>query len=419
MTRCVNIDWLECYCLEDAIDYPHNADWFRQRGWEVMEREYGTPMYREMFTLYDHYGEPFIEIRRAPKSDSRKKAGIFDSYSSHVRLSNRACYMNDAAQVLDRFLQENGFAFQRISRIDICLDFERFDYGDDPQRFIQRFMAGRYSKINQANIAAHGLDQWDGRFWNSLSWGSKKSQVTTKLYNKTMELRQVHDKPYIRQAWQAAGLVDDMLTLEKRKADGETYKPEIWRVEFSIKSSTKKWFVVEDYNGDRKKLRSMPNTLNMYYSREQLFQVFLSLAHHYFHFKKVEYKAGDELQRKDRCEDKRLFRMEQLEQFYQLEKLATATPRNPEIDRLLLRLYHYREKCYETDVHNACNVIIAQLERTASVLQLARPFNETELEILQRIIAVRLKSHDVPYSVTRKEAEAFIKLEQEIWKYDH
>ena len=213
MSRCVNIDWLECYCLEDAIGFPHNADYFRAKGWEVVEREYGTPMYREMFTLYDHYGEPFVEVRRSPKSDGRTN-GIFDSYSSHVRLANRTCYMNQAARILDRFLDENGFHFQRISRIDICLDFERFDFGDDPQKFIQRFMAGRYSKINQANISAHGLDQWDGRFWNSLSWGSKSSMVTTKLYNKTMELRQVHDKPYIRQAWQAAGLVDDRHALQ-------------------------------------------------------------------------------------------------------------------------------------------------------------------------------------------------------------
>lgn len=421
MSRCVNIDWLEVYCLEDAIGFPHNADFFKAKGWEVREREYGTPMYREMFTLYDHFGEPFIEIRRNPKSDNRKAAGIFDPYSSHVRLSNRSCYLNNAAQVLDSFLQEHGFAIQRISRIDLCLDFEKFDYGDEPQRFVQRFMAGRYSKINQANISAHGLDQWDGRFWNSLSWGSKKSMVTTKFYNKTMELRQVHDKPYIRQAWAAAGLVDDALTLEKRKPDGTVYKPEIWRVEFSIKSSTKKWFVVEDYNGDRKQLRSMSNTLPMYYTREQLFQVFLSLAKHYFHFKKVEYKDEQrtELQRKDRCEDKRLFREDDLETFYQLEKLATATPRNPRLDSLLNKLYEYRERCYDDDVRNACNVIIAQVERTATVLQLARPFDETEIEILQRIIAVRLKSHDVPFSVAKQEAEAFVRLEHEIWKQEY
>ena len=193
MIRCVNIDWLECFCLEDAINYPHDADYFRSQGWHVREREYGTPMYEQMFTLLDHYDLPIIEIRRKPKSDNMKKAGLFDPNSCHVRLTNRACYATGAAQMLQQFLETHGLWFQRISRIDICYDFERFDYGDEPQKFLQRYMAGRFSKINQANINAHGLDQWDGRNWNSVSWGSLKSMVTTRFYNKTMELREAHD----------------------------------------------------------------------------------------------------------------------------------------------------------------------------------------------------------------------------------
>ena len=103
MIRCINIDWLECYCLEDAIGYPHDADYFRNKGWEVREREYGTPMYEQMFTLYDHYGEPFVEVRRKPKSMNTAK-GIFDQFACHVRLVNRACYANDAARNLSDFI---------------------------------------------------------------------------------------------------------------------------------------------------------------------------------------------------------------------------------------------------------------------------------------------------------------------------
>lgn len=443
MIRCVNIDWLECYCLEVAINYPHNADFFRAQGWQVNEREYGTPMYEEMFTLIDHYDQPFAEIRRKPKSDNSKKTGIFDPYSCHVRLTNRSCYMSEAAKVFSQFLEQYGFAFQRISRIDLCYDFERFDYGDEPQKFMQRFMAGRYSKINQANISAYGLDQWDGRAWNSVAWGSPKSMVKTRFYNKTMELREAHDKPYIRQAWQACGLVDDMVTLEKKRRDGTLYKPEIWRVEFAIKSSTKKWFVVEDYNGDRKRVLSKPNTLDVYYTREQIWQVFLSLAHHYFHFKHVEYKSESkaivataikavstdelsplvgidkkavrEMQRKDRCHDKVLFRTDQISTFYQIERLATKTPRNVNLDRLLKRLYEYRNTVTDWDVRKACNTIISKLENDRTLDMAIYPFDKTELELLRRVIAIRLKAHDVPLSTTRKEVEAMLKIEKEIW----
>lgn len=446
MIRCINIDWLECYCLEDAIGYPHDADYFRNKGWEVKEREYGTPMYEQMFTLYDHYGEPFVEVRRKPKSMNTAK-GIFDQFACHVRLVNRACYANDAARNLSDFIANNGFSFQRISRIDICLDFELFDYGDKPQDFLKRFMAGRYSKINQANISAHGLDQWDGREWNSISWGAKKSMVTTRFYNKTMELKQVHDKPYIRQAWYLCGLVDDWNTLEKKRRDGTTYKPQIWRVEFAIKSSTKKWFVVEDYNGDRKRIKSIHNTLDCYYDRKQIFQVFLSLCHHYFHFKHVEFKesskscvsnslsavrpdhmhplvradttAVKELQRKDRCKDKLLFRMSELDTYFRFEKMLTSKERNEKLDVLLRKLYEYREKQYDEKIKQAANVLIGKLENETRILQLSNPFSEDEIEIMRRLIAARLKDKSVTFEQTKKDIEDMFKIEKTIWNQEY
>lgn len=442
MIRCVNIDWLECYCLEDAIGYPHHAEYFRKKGWQVSEREYGTPMYAEMFTLIDHHGEPFCEIRRCPKSSKLDK-GLFSPYSAHVRLVNRACYANNAALMMQRFLDENGFAFQRISRIDICLDFEKFDFGDDPKIFLKRFMAGRYSKINQANISAHGLDQWDGRQWNSVRWGSPVSMVTTRLYNKTLELATVHDKPYIRQAWQHSGLVDDWQTLEKKTKNGNTYKPSIWRVEFAIKSGTKKWFVVEDYNGDRKRLKSYPNTLDVYRDREHIFQVFLSLCHHYFHFKHVEYKlnstaivsdalnaivqdslhplckdpkATRQLQRKDRCQDKLLFNYSQLNEFYQIEKQLAAKPADTALQSLLQRLYAYRDTQFEIPIREACSLLINKLETDVRLRQLQTPISEDEIKLLRHIVKLRLSEKNISVTEAIKESKAYIQIENNIWK---
>ena len=51
-TRCINVDWLEVYALE-PIDQPHNADYFRACGFEVMQRDYGTRIYEEMFKFLD------------------------------------------------------------------------------------------------------------------------------------------------------------------------------------------------------------------------------------------------------------------------------------------------------------------------------------------------------------------------------
>ena len=53
--RCVNLDWLEVYALEDNSRYPCNADFFRREGYFVTERAFGTRQYKEMFTLQDQY----------------------------------------------------------------------------------------------------------------------------------------------------------------------------------------------------------------------------------------------------------------------------------------------------------------------------------------------------------------------------
>lgn len=409
--RCINVDWLECYCLESAIGYPHNAAYFRARGWYVKEREYGTPIYNEMFTLYGNDDQPFIEIRRAPKSAIGVQVnGVLDPMSCHVRLTNRSCYLTNCVQLMERFLGQYGFGLSRISRLDICLDFEMFDYGDDPADFMRRYMAGKYTKLNQANITAHGRDYWDNRIFNSVSWGSQKSMIGTKFYLKTLELAESRDKPYIRRCWQEAGLVDDWHTLEKIGDDGKPYKPNIWRVEFSIKSSTRNWFVIEDCNGVKKQIRSVRHTLSMYYTKQQQMDMFLSLSDHYFHFKK--YAPGV---RKDRCEDKRLFRHDAQNNYYQLENLPTVDERNKALDRLLSRLMAYRDTHPMPDIYKACNVIIEQLEKESRSQSLTHPWPAEEVTLMRMLISRRMKLCDVPFNQDLAEVRALLQVNHDLF----
>lgn len=383
--RCCNIDWLEVYAIEDAQRYPCNAEYFRRAGFFVQERDYGTRVYAEMFTILDDHMTPILEIRRNPYSTKSKNGGFFPPESCHIRLHNSTCYRDDAVDVLRRFMVTHDYTMGKIFRLDICLDFERFDKGDDPDRFLQRFIQGRYSKVNQANISAHGRDQWNGRTWNSVSWGNPKSMVSTKMYNKTMELAQMHDKPYIRQAWWNCGLIDDPVNMTKRAPDGSIYKPSIWRVEFSIKSSAQKWFVIERNIGKKGKI-PLPHTLDMYDSREKLLQVFASLAMHYFHFK--VYEAD---QRKDRCQDKVLFDFSPMDTFYKVDRLASHTANNNAAQRLLTYLRNFAVCHPSGDGHDAAQILINYIE-TEILRSMANPKTTTiEVLALRRLIADRVK----------------------------
>lgn len=79
--RCVNLDWVEVYCLESGKNFPHDANYFRECGYFVREREYGTRQYNQMFTILDENDLGFIEVRRDPVSGTMasKNTGIFFS----------------------------------------------------------------------------------------------------------------------------------------------------------------------------------------------------------------------------------------------------------------------------------------------------------------------------------------------------
>ena len=119
VTRCVNLDWLEVACLEPKSE-PRNMWFWQKAGFEVHQRDYGTRVFGEVLTLYDTHGEPFLEIRRAPKTTI-----LIPEYCT-LRLVNRYCYFDNAAAIMRNFMQKYDYFFQRIARVDICLDFEKF-----------------------------------------------------------------------------------------------------------------------------------------------------------------------------------------------------------------------------------------------------------------------------------------------------
>lgn len=354
--RCVNIDWLEVYVEESNQRFPCNADYYRERGYMVKERDYGTRQYAEMFVILDEKDVPIIEVRRNPKSGQSTFVG-FNPLSSHIRLTNYACYRDDAVDLLRQFLLANDYTFKRIFRIDVCYDFEKFDTGDLPARFARRYVTKKYTKINQCRVSAYGEDNWSTFDWETLSWGSRTSMVGTKIYNKSKELASHgYDKTYIIWNWFVSGLIDDPINRTKKTADGATYEPEIWRVEFSMKSSADNWIVIENQSGKRVKKQAIKHTLSMFDSRDKLWQRFEDLAQHYFRFK--IYQKGV---RKDRCPDKPLFYFNEDRPTWKVGPLPQPAKQERDDAILLKRLRLFAAKHSDLKLREACKVIIDNL----------------------------------------------------------
>jgi len=392
--RCVNLDWLEVHAYEPIMQ-PHTAAYFRNKGYHVEEREYGTSVYREMFTILDNHGYGLLEVRRNPASQGT--LGIHSENECHIRLTNRTCYFDNAAKLLDEFLKKHEYYNVRISRVDICLDFTAFDKGDDPSSFIRRYFKHRYAKINQGRIHSHGEDTWSGQEWNSLSWGSKSSPVSTKMYDKTLELYNpkfnTFGKPYIRQAWLLSGLIDNLDTCTMK---GQSVK--VWRVEFSLTSSVRNWVPIE-IDGKRHNYQSLQNTLETYYSRDKILVMFASLARHYFRFKYYE-----EGQRKDRCKDKILFEWKAMEVVYKVGRADYALGKDNQYakrwSRLLTLLETYRNETGNYDNHKAAQLLINAIKDDCLKDEQANRFSKEEYVFLRRLLSLRLSHPEFSYEAS-------------------
>lgn len=377
--RCIHIDWLEVYCLEPADTFPLNAEYFRERGYVVNEREYGTRVYNEMFSILNDNGDPCIEVRRNPCSGDSSFSGLVPE-SCHLRLPNWMLYQANPVRFLMDFMLKNNYIFKRIYRIDIAYDFVRFDTGDDPGRFVRRYLKGQYRKINQCQLTAHGTDNWNQCDWNSLSWGARSSMVSTKLYNKTLELTEGKStKPYIRTAWMADGLIDNPLTISKRCEDGTMKKVDVWRLEFSMKSSCDGWIDIEMNKGKKIEKQRIPHRLSLFDGKDKLWERFQDLVYHYFRFKHLEYidlsdkydggilesvhsEGRKVLRRKDRCRDKKLFYFDEGHQFTQLTQAPSDREANSKEDILERRLRLFMMTHPSQDIEKACKLILDTID---------------------------------------------------------
>ena len=428
--RCVNIDWLEVYCEESNDEYPCNADYFTRRGYVVREREYGTRVYEEMFYILDRNGNDMFEVRRNPKSGDSSFVGL-SPQSTHIRLCNWVCYQSNCVQLLRDFLVRHNYIFHRIYRIDECYDFERFDSGDKPERVARRIVEKTYLKMNQTKIHAIGDDNWGGYAWETLSWGSLTSMVSTKLYNKTKELAATgNKKPYILTQWMMAGLIDNPVTQVKYGKNGSQYKPDIWRVEFSIKSKADSWLILEDISGKRVKKKAVPHSLSLFDSQDKLWQRFQDLAYHYFRFKVKTYKkqkrgvAGfalgqiesnhdPELQRKDRMPEKVLFHYDQDREFMHIQNVPKPSKPYHDGEVLRRRLINYAATHPDHKIREACKVLVDSID-VRDIYRYTDSFDIWQVKALQGAIQLKMGGDERSTLEIIAQLEELIK-KGEIW----
>lgn len=248
---CISVDWLQVYCtnnLSDVLKLGY-AD-CKEFSSEKTERV--TPLWQEVYII-KYQNIDVAEYCRFPRSSA------IDPRGCTIKLHNRVLYSAGFIEMLKSVMKFLDVQYVGVTRLDLCYDCNFLHNHRSVHDFLFQYFVhapycsghiirngSRKVQIN-ATRTTHGATTI-----SAMRWGSKSSAVGVYCYNKSLELLEVHDKPWIRTAWENSGLVNDydadgwnsLDDREKQKCidagTSEGYvKQSVWRFEISIKSEGK------------------------------------------------------------------------------------------------------------------------------------------------------------------------------------
>jgi hypothetical protein len=242
----ISIDWLQLYCTTDNLILNEQYIWHLA--------PYQTKQFRILYEI-SYQNEEFATLCMNPVSH------IIPGNAVIIKFKNRQLYFSEAINHFKIFLSDCNLIYKSITRVDIAVDLNKFKNGLLPTTFIDKFMKCNFLKVGRGKFTLIGEQKFTHTY-QYLRFGTKSSEVSVYLYNKSIELQQVQDKPYIRNVWEKQGL---------------DINKDIWRLEISIKSAGTNY--VDLNTGEYSKI----NYLNLA-NPDYLNTVFSSYINQYFYF---------------------------------------------------------------------------------------------------------------------------------------
>jgi hypothetical protein len=128
-----------------------------------------------------------------------------------IKLKNEALYLYSPEE-LNKIIWEFQFYYELeykgINRIDLYKDFQIFDNGLKPAKFIHNFLTQKIVIKGRRNFSVYGKAGRKGiSALETLKLGTYNSDVYLKLYNKTEEMK-INYKEHIYQIWKQSNLLN-------------------------------------------------------------------------------------------------------------------------------------------------------------------------------------------------------------------
>ena len=244
----ISIDWLQVFghCVMDDAKVQSINDNCR---YDVAPSDVVTALWLNVYTV-EYDGLVYATLYTTPRSSA------INPLSASLKLHNRVLYSGSCMRVLQDVMQCLSFDYKGITRLDLCCDVNTLYDGRDIPSFLLDYVShspycsGHIIRSGSRRFQLVGTRARSGATEiTGLRWGSPSSDVCAYCYDKTLELLEVKDKPWIRACWDAAGLqyaynqaewdkLSDKDRLKiKRFGSSCTYvQKRVWRFEISIKA---------------------------------------------------------------------------------------------------------------------------------------------------------------------------------------
>lgn len=243
---CISIDWLQTFCHGSLI----TEGSYTSRGYKfvVKKENHETAQFKDIFTVY-YQSHAAATIQQTPRTS------VIHPHATCVKLSNRVLYCEQYINMLYAIQEALSLTYKGITRLDLCYDCNALHDGRSVERFIRQYISaepmtpGHIIRNGSSRFQLHGTRKSTSvANLNSIRWGSPSAKIGAYCYDKTLELAEVKDKPWIRKMWKDNGLEYDIdeerlhhlspkQKERKTETDGlsEYVKKRVWRFEISIK----------------------------------------------------------------------------------------------------------------------------------------------------------------------------------------
>lgn len=213
MNYAICCDW----CQWSAV-VPASFDPAKVEGFTLVETSEHHPMFESSALVRDGSTPLAILFWRAKKGNGA--AGC-------VKVENSRLYYPSWHAAVINMLHAIDWHITSTTRIDVAIDVDEFidrSCAGFIESYLSRPRASRPSFVRHSSnkFRVYGVRRLFGARFDTLAWGTRDSACQVNLYNKSLELAEKTDKPWIRQFWIENGLGN---------------APAVWRIEFSLRPS--------------------------------------------------------------------------------------------------------------------------------------------------------------------------------------